>query len=381
MLSKVISATIHLTHHCNLRCSYCYTGEKLPIAMHYDTIDASIDFILNDANDNNAKTLNITFFGGEPLIEKDKIFYIIDQFDRLKNNITVSYRMSTNGTLMTPKLMKKLMDNDVFVSLSIDGHPDVHDIHRVDAGGKPTSAKVANAAKLMLDLNRCTNVTCVITPETAGDLMKSIEYIYGLGFRYITTTLDYSANWNDTNFIELEKSYSRLGRWYEKMMMKEERFYLSFFDERIRTRTYKPLKASEKCGMGDSQYSIAPNGELYPCIQFVKTQSLPEFIIGHVDSGFDQKCQNHIKGKTEKPKLECTGCALESRCSKWCSCINYMSTGTVEKASHIVCHNEKLLIKIVEKTAYRLWKKSNNMFVHKHYNPDYAIISHIEINL
>jgi len=164
-------------------------------------------------------------------------------------------------------------------------------------------------------------------------------------------------------------------------MEANERFYLSFFDERIRTRTHKPIKASERCGLGVRQFSVAPNGELYPCIQFVKTKSLPEYLIGHINSGFDTACQGHLHAKSEKPKPECSGCRLESRCSKWCSCINFMSTGRIDQASPVVCYNEKILIEVVDRTADRLWKKRSNAFVHKHYNEDYPIISHFEITL
>ena len=164
-------------------------------------------------------------------------------------------------------------------------------------------------------------------------------------------------------------------------MKKNERFYLSFFDERIRSRTYKPLQANERCLIGTKQFSIAPNGELYPCIQFVKTNSLPEFMIGHVSTGFDKSCQQHFNHLSEKEKPECNGCQLESRCSKWCTCINFMSTGRIDQASPIVCYNEKILIEIVDKTADYLWKNRNNHFIHKHYNEDYNIISHFEITL
>ncbi len=324
--------------------------------------------------------LHVTFFGGEPLIEVEKIFYIIEVCSEW-TNFEVTYQMSTNGTLMTEGLMAKLYSNNVFVSLSIDGHPDIHDAHRLDAGGKPTSHKVEAAAETMLRKNPATNVTCVISPDTASQVSESVAYIFDLGFRYITTTLDYSADWQPEHFGILKKSYEKLGQWYVQKMKANERFYLSFFDERIRSRTYKPIAASERCLLGTKQFSIAPNGELYPCIQFVKTQSLPEFMIGHVNTGFDTACQAYLHELSEKEKVECRGCKLEARCSKWCSCINFMSTGRIDQASPVVCYNEKVLIEVVDKTADKLWKKGNNSFLHKHYNEDYDIISHLEITL
>ena len=373
-----MTVTFHLTHHCNLRCSYCYTGEKLPLAMNRDTIDRAVAFTVEEARRSGTNKLAVTFFGGEPLIERESIFYIIEAY-RAFPNLTVNYRMSTNGTLLNADLTERLYRAGVFLSLSVDGHPDVHDRHRKDAGGKPTSVKVAAAARLMLERNPATNVTCVLSPDTGGEIDRSVDYLFGLGFRYITTTLDYSADWSVEDFAELKRGYERLSDWYVRKMKSNERFYLSFFDERIRSRTTPPLTASERCSLGGRSFSIAPNGELYPCISFVKTHSLPEFLIGHVATGFDAACAGYLAETSERAKPECAGCQLASRCMQWCSCVNFMSTGRIDRASPVVCYNEKILIEVVDRAADKLWKARSNPFVHKFYNEDYPIISHFEI--
>ncbi len=378
---KKLSITFHLTHDCNLDCDYCYTGEKLSIPMTRDIANQSIDFVLREVESKNIERLEITFFGGEPLLEKQHIFYLQDQLNSKIKNCNIFYRMSTNGILITDALMKELFDRKIYTSLSLDGNIDVQNKHRLNKGGKSNFPKVVNAAKIMLKYNPATNVTAVIAPDTCISLADSVDFLYELGFRYITTTLDYSAQWEIADFNKLKKSYQKLAQWYEQKMLNNERFYLSFFDERIKTRTEKPLEKHERCNIGQNSFSIAPNGELFPCIQFVKTEGNPEYMIGHVRQGVDESCNNHIYCCSENPKPECAGCALESRCSKWCSCINYMTTGSIEKASPILCYNEQILIEIVDKTADRLWKKRSNMFIHKHYNPDYAIISHYEITL
>lgn len=349
--------------------------------MSQEIIDASIGFILEEAEKRKCERLDITFFGGEPLLEKEHIFYITNRLEESAAHLRINYKMSTNGTLITEPLMKQLMDRRIFTSLSLDGPPHVHDKHRPQAGGQSSSRKTIEAAKIMLQYNPCTSVTCVISPDTAMHLTDSVDYLFSLGFRYLITTLDYSADWTTKDFKILKKSYQQLAHWYEEKMLANERFYLSFFDERIRTRTFKPISVHERCHIGSRQFSIAPDGALYPCIQFVTTESLPEYMIGHVNHGFDEACQSYITHCSEKEKSECKGCALEDRCSKWCSCINFMSTGSIEKASPVVCYNEQVLMEIVDRTADRLWKKRLPLFMHKHYNPDYPIIAHIELNL
>lgn len=69
MTNPIQYAALLLTHNCNLRCSYCYAGEKICYAgekinrrMDSATALASLEFLKQHAN---GRTI-VTFFGGEP---------------------------------------------------------------------------------------------------------------------------------------------------------------------------------------------------------------------------------------------------------------------------------------------------------------------------
>ena len=376
---RVLAASFHLTHQCNLRCSYCYTGEKLQKPMSYAVADAGVDFVLQEAEKRDAQYIDITFFGGEPLIEADLLFHIADRLKAENLQRSLSFKLSTNGTLLTEPLLEALMRRRIYVSLSVDGPPDLHDQQRPNAAGQPSSRLVAKAIPRLLRANPCANVTCVLTPLSASRAAESVEWLYNQGFRYINLTLDYSAPWTMEDMEVLKDAYHQLAHWYEQQMRHHKRFYLSCFDERIQSRTKPPTSASERCDLGRRQFSIAPDGALYPCIQFVTTEGAPEYMIGHLlHGGFDENCQSHLHACSEAPKPECAGCALHDRCSSWCACINYASTGTVTAASPVVCYHEQTLMPIVDRMADRLWRQRNRMFLHKHYNPSYPLIDYLE---
>src|SRR6185503_1024497 len=96
------------------------------------------------------------------------------------------------------------------------------------------------------------------------------------------------------------------------------------------------------------QFSIAPSGRLYPCVQFVQEDQNHEFVIGDVFTGFDAQRQNAVSCCAEHEKPECGGCALIDRCSSWCACINWQSTGSLDRASPLVCEHERLLMPIAD---------------------------------
>ena len=340
----------------------------------------SLQFVLDEARKVHVKYLDITFFGGEPLIEAALLFWLADSFKRaLPTGMTLSFRLSTNGSLLTEQMMEALSQRDIYVSLSVDGPPQIQDAQRPNSVGKGSSSGIEKAIPILLRANPCASVTTVLTPSSAAFAAESIDWLYLKGFRYFNLTLDYGAAWTMGDMHVLEKSYRKIASWYEQKMRDNQRFYLSCFDERIRSHTQGPPHVEERCNLGFRQFSIAPDGALYPCVQFVTTETLPEFMIGHVlHGGFDENCRQHLHSCSEKPKDACNACALQGRCASWCSCINFASTGTVTQASPVVCYHERTLMPLVDAMANRLWRKRNRLFLHKHYNPLYPMIDYLE---
>jgi uncharacterized protein len=192
-------------------------------------------------------------------------------------------------------------------------------------------------------------------------------------------TLDFGGAWDGAALDALHGSLQRLADWYVAATSQGRRFYLSCFDERIRTHTQGPVAASERCQIGTRQFSIAPSGRLYPCVQFVHEDRDGGFAIGDVWSGFDASRQAALGAGAESDKPECGGCALMSRCSSWCACVNFQSTGRIDRPSPVLCEYERMLIPIADRIGKRLVRSRNSLFLHKHYNPAYPVLSHLEI--
>jgi uncharacterized protein len=288
--------------------------------------------------------------------------------------------MSTNGTLLTRKLMAELMRRRVFVSLSVDGPPDVHDAQRPTAGGRGSAAALREGIEILLEANPCANVQCVVTPESAGRLDESARWLAKRGFSYITTALDYGAPWTREAMRKLEGAYRRLAEWYEGETRRGRKIYLSCFDEKIRTWSNGPPETCERCSIGYKQFSIAPSGRLYPCVQFVRDddERTAEFVIGDVEHGFAETRRRGLNAQAEGEKEECGGCALQSRCSSWCACVNWQSTGRLDRASPVVCAHDQMLMPIADKVAEKLWRGRSALFMHKFYNPAFPVLNFVE---
>lgn len=379
--SRTVSATFHLTHACNLRCTYCYTGEKVSVGMSQETAFAAVDFCLAQAARDEAQHLEIVFFGGEPLIKHGLLCEIVDRFRALApaERLRVSFKMSTNGLLLTEQVIADLAAREIYVSISIDGTPETQDAQRPDTAGRGASQRLACVFHRLLRWNPHTAVNAVITPESAPWLDENVRWIHSQGFRYISTALDWSAAWTRPDLDALMAAYERLGAWYEAQTLRGHRFYLSCFDEKIRSRTRGPLDKSERCVLGFRQFSIAPSGRLYPCVQFVKEDDNGEWRIGDIARGFDEpKRAARLDCAEAGLRDECTDCALQARCASWCACVNWAAHGRIDEPAPLVCEHERLLMPIADRIANRLWRRRSPDFLHKHYNPAFPVLSYIE---
>ena len=95
-----MKVAIHLTHDCNLRCTYCYIGEKDSRVMNRETAEATVRF----AFANSSSWVDLSFFGGEPLMEKDLLWHTLDYAIAWKKSSGSPLRLrpyvTTNGLRM-----------------------------------------------------------------------------------------------------------------------------------------------------------------------------------------------------------------------------------------------------------------------------------------
>lgn len=159
------------------------------------------------------------------------------------------------------------------------------------------------------------------------------------------------------------------------MTQREEKFYFSPFEVKIASHIKGKEYCHERCELGRKQISVGPDGGLYPCPQFVGHR---QYQMGHVDQGLDQGRRQRLYAESETDKPECGACAVKPRCNCCCGCLNFQVTGSINHVAPMLCCHERTVLPIVDKLAGRLFKEKNGMFIQKHYNQMYPLISMIE---
>ena len=130
---SVYNIIINPTMDCNMRCWYCYEKHEKGSVMSDEMVETVLRFIEKKVQSPELKQLNLSFFGGEPLLYYTrKVLPLLKKISSLCNERQVKLQLSftTNGYLLTQKLLESLKELEAVVSVSfqitIDGNEELH---------------------------------------------------------------------------------------------------------------------------------------------------------------------------------------------------------------------------------------------------------------
>jgi uncharacterized protein len=344
--------------------------------MSLETAKAAIDLALADSKAP-GQSLGVIFFGGEPLLRRD----LISQIMRHTRDLSASrglhfhYKITTNGSLLDEAFLTDDLTRDIFVAMSLDGIQPAHDSHRIGSSGEGTFSLLEKKAALLLRHKPYAPVMAVVNPDTVQFYAQSVRFLFETGFRYLIFSLNYAADWTERDMERVARQYEKLAKWYETETLKESKFYFSPFEVKIGSHVRPGSCARERCELGQKQISIGPDGGIYPCVQFVGDES---FRIGDVRGGIDKAKRRQLFEQSNQEEEACGQCALRHRCNHFCGCLNRQSTGDIHRVSPVLCAHERILIPVADRLGERLFKKRSALFVQKHYNDYFPLLSMAE---
>ena len=274
---------LHIAHDCNLRCRYCFAstgdfGTKRAL-MSAETGKKAIDFVIEKSG--SRRNIEIDFFGGEPLLNFAVVEQIVDYALKRGGETGKNFRftITTNATLLKEEykeFINKYMGN---VVLSIDGRPEVNDGMRVRADGRGTYDEILPKIKDMADSRNQENyyVRGTYTRKNT-DFSEDVLHLADLGFRQISVEPVVAAK--GTGFDLRREDLPKLFEEYEKLALEYVNRHKSgkgfnFFHFMLDLDHGPcPVKRMKGCGSGDEYLAVTPEGDLYPCHQFVGMEGL-----------------------------------------------------------------------------------------------------------
>ena len=354
---------LHVAHDCNLRCKYCFAatgdfGVKRTL-MSTETGKKAIDFIINASG--NRRNIEIDFFGGEPLMNFDVVkeitAYAIEKGREFNRNFR--FTLTTNALLLNEEHKGFINEHIGNLVMSIDGRQEVNDRMRFRVDGSGTYGTILPKIMDMADSRDQDRyyVRGTFTRENK-DFSKDVLHLADLGFKQISiepvvASKDSGYDIREEDLPQLLEEYEKLAKEYVKRYKEGKGF--NFFHFMIDLEQGPcAVKRLKGCGSGREYVAVTPEGDIFPCHQFV---GMDDFKIGNVNIGneLNRTVIDRFKASNIMSNEACKDCWAKFYCSGGCAANAFQFNGDLGKPYAIACELEK------KRVECSLWIKAMEM--------------------
>lgn len=346
--APVKSMCLNIAHDCNLRCEYCFAakgdfgcGRKL---MPFEVAKAAIDFLVEKSK--GRYNLEVDFFGGEPLMNFEVVKQTVDYARSIEKEKNKNFRftLTTNGLLLTDDKIEYLNKEMHNVVLSLDGRKEINDLLRVRVDGSGCyDTIVPKYQKLVANRgDKDYYVRGTFTTHNL-DFAEDALHIADLGFKQLSIEpvvsdpkLDYSLK--EDSLPAAFAEYERLANIILERRKAKNGFNFFHFMVDLNQGPCA-IKRLRGCGAGNEYIAVTPEGDLYPCHQFVGDE---KFRMGNVlDHTLDLEMKEAFAKANVYSKDDCKDCWAKFYCSGGCNANSWQYEGDIRKSHKISCELEK----------------------------------------
>ena len=284
-ITDSLNLVIAPTTGCNFACPYCFEGEKKTKVITDEVIDSLICFINGYTS---VKKLDLTWYGGEPLMAFNKIKQIIHKINDECNVEISSQSIITNAYLLSDNVIRDMMNlGFTQVQISFDGDEESHDKTRFLKGNKgKTFAKIiGNLDNLVSQTPDDFKIDLRINVNKTNEKDFAILYKKFI-HRYGTKKINpYPGFIRETSKDGCRMCYKSL------FNSKRYQFYKTIEKEGVPVDFFPHIDFQKGCMVNRNNcFIIGPSGEMYKCWNDFNT---PEKIIGNIqDKNNTQKCKD-----------------------------------------------------------------------------------------
>ena len=343
----VKSLCLHVAHDCNLRCGYCFAGTgdfgHDRGLMPKEVAEKAVEFIITGSG--RRKHCEIDFFGGEPLLNMDTVRHTVAYVRRREAETGKVFKLTltTNAVLLDEATLAYLNAENISLVLSLDGRREVHDRMRPDAAGNGSWEDVVARARRAADSRGGKNYYLRGTYTAHNlDFAADVLAMADLGFTELSVE---PVIGKDTDYALREEHLPALYAQYEALA--EE--YLA------RRRAGRPFeffhfnlnldngpcvaKRLAGCGAGHEYFAVTPDGDLYPCHQFVGRD---EYLIGNLTDGIRKPALvQKFRQAHALAKPACRACWARFYCSGGCHANAQLFGGDLAEPYALGCELQK----------------------------------------
>lgn len=301
---------INPTLDCNFNCWYCYENHIPQSRMNAATLNATKSFISNTLNNKQIKTLELGFFGGEPIlyfrgIAKEIISYANDICIQNGQNLCVHF--TSNGSLISYEQIDFLSKYSCGFQITLDGNLNSHNATRFYKNGLGSYEIIIKNILKLIDVNINVIVRVNYTSENVNGLTAVLDSFLNIPDRLKgLLRFDFQRVWQDKVKNDTDEKIHKIRKLFTSHGFTVLANYLH---HDVRQSCY---------GDKTNHILINYNGDLFGCTARDFTK---ENRIGYLDNQGTAHYDNekmHIRSIAKLGKEICKKCRIAPICGGGC---------------------------------------------------------------
>ena len=328
---QTLTAWMHVTNACNLRCPYCYLN-KTPEHMTDDTAHRAIDAIFRSAIKHKFTRVKLKYAGGEASLHMKHVTDIHSYAAQLAQQygVMLDAILLSNGVVLSQRAIDALKAHQIKVMISLDGLGTYHDSQRPFINGHGSFQYVNCTINRLLASSLVPLISITVSRRNLDGLPSLIKYVLE---REMPFTINYyrenecSTHIDDLRFEEAEMIAAMRSafRAIEEHLPKE-----SLLDALI-DRARLNVPHHHTCGVGHAYLVTDQNGGIAKCHADITRRITTVDVDDPLQMVRDDR--DGVQGIAVDDKEGCKACEWRYWCTGGCPLLTYKATGRYDVKS------------------------------------------------
>jgi uncharacterized protein len=328
---QILSAWVHVTNECNLRCDYCYinkTADDMDEATGYSAVDA----IFRSAHKYQFKKVKLKFAGGEATMNLKRVFAIhtYAQEQAQKTRLELETVILTNGVALGERAITEFERRGIRVTISLDGVGEAHDVQRKFANGKGSFRWVSRTLDRLVERGIKPFISITLSNRNAQDLPGVIQYV-------VERDLPFNINFVREN--DCTASFAELRLNDDKVIASLRRAF-TVLEENLPSRSLLGSLVDraqfdqphdKTCSVGDSYLVIDHKGNIAKC--HMEIEKPITSVYADDPLAFIRTDQIGLQNISVEEKDGCRECEWKYWCAGGCPLLTFRVTGRYDVKS------------------------------------------------
>jgi uncharacterized protein len=178
---------------------------------------------------------------------------------------------------------------------------------------------------------------------------------------------NFAADWTEESIQGLSAGLHAAGDVWIEHFRAGRVFAVEPFHAKILSHLKGGMPCPPRCLLGGCEWTITPQGHIYPCAQMVNEDTRADLRIGHIERGIDLAALLKMRQAKDRVEKTCAECELRDRCQSHCGCRHVALSGELGVITATLCEIEAAHIAEADRVAETLYAEGCESFIEYYY--------------